>query len=37
MQKKTFEKIIKLSDGGGLYLLLDKKGGAYCNAVHLSI
>lgn len=29
MQKKTFEKIIKLSDGGGLYLLLDKKGGAY--------
>ncbi len=29
MQKKTFEKNIKLSDGGGLYLLLDKKGGAY--------
>lgn len=29
MQKKTFEKIIKLSDGSGLYLLLDKKGGAY--------
>lgn len=29
MQKKSFEKNIKLSDGGGLYLLLDKKGGAY--------
>ena len=29
MQKKLFEKNIKLSDGGGLYLLLDKKGGAY--------
>ncbi|MEB5928616.1 Arm DNA-binding domain-containing protein [Acinetobacter schindleri] len=29
MQKKAFEKNIKLSDGGGLYLLLDKKGGAY--------
>ncbi len=29
MQKKTFEKNIKLSDGGGLYLLLDIKGGAY--------
>ena len=29
MQKKSFEKNMKLSDGGGLYLLLDKKGGAY--------
>ena len=29
MQKKSFEKNIKLSDGGGLYLLLDRKGGAY--------
>lgn len=29
MQKKSFEKNTKLSDGGGLYLLLDKKGGAY--------
>ena len=29
MQKKSFEKNVKLSDGGGLYLLLDKKGGAY--------
>lgn len=29
MQKKSFERNIKLSDGGGLYLLLDKKGGAY--------
>lgn len=29
MQKKLFEKNIKLSDGGGLYLLLDKKGVAY--------
>ena len=29
MQKKTSEKNIKLSDGGGLYLLLDRKGGAY--------
>jgi integrase len=29
MQKKSFEKNAKLSDGGGLYLLLDKKGGAY--------
>ncbi len=29
MQKKSFEKNIKLSDGGGLYLLLDKKGVAY--------
>jgi len=29
VQKKSFEKNIKLSDGGGLYLLLDKKGGAY--------
>ncbi|MEG2749915.1 MAG: integrase, partial [Acinetobacter sp.] len=28
-QKKSFEKIIKLSDGGGLYLLLDTKGGTY--------
>ncbi len=27
MQKKSFEKNIKLSDGGGLYLLLDRKGG----------
>lgn len=25
MQKKTFEKIIKVSDGGGLYLLIDKR------------
>ncbi len=29
MQKKSSEKNIKLSDGGGLYLLLDTKGGAY--------
>ena len=29
IQKKSFEKNTKLSDGGGLYLLLDKKGGAY--------
>ncbi len=29
MQKKSFEKNIKLSDSGGLYLLLDKKRGAY--------
>jgi hypothetical protein len=29
MQKKSAENNIKLSDGGGLYLLLDKKGGAY--------
>ena len=29
MLKKSFEKNIKLSDGGGLYLLLDRKGGAY--------
>ena len=29
MQKKSSEKNIKLSDGGGLYLLLDRKGGAY--------
>lgn len=27
--KKTLDKIKKLSDGGGLYLLLDKKGGTY--------
>ncbi len=27
MQKKSSEKNIKLSDGGGLYLLLDTKGG----------
>lgn len=29
MQKKSFERNIKLSDGDGLYLLLDKKGGSY--------
>ena len=28
-QKKSPEKIIKLADGGGLFLLLDKKGGTY--------
>lgn len=28
MQKKSFEKNMKLSDGGGLYLLLGKKGEA---------
>lgn len=28
-QKKVLEKNIKLSDGDGLYLLLDKKGGTY--------
>lgn len=27
--KKSLDRNIKLSDGGGLYLLLDKKGGAY--------
>lgn len=28
-QKKSPEKIVKLADGGGLFLLLDKKGGTY--------
>lgn len=27
--KKAPDKAIKLSDGGGLYLLIDKKGGTY--------
>lgn len=27
--KKTLDKVVKLSDGGGLYLQLDKKGGTY--------
>ena len=27
--KKSPDKAIKLSDGGGLYLLIDKKGGTY--------
>lgn len=27
--KKAMDKVKKLSDGGGLYLLLDKKGGTY--------
>ena len=35
-QKKPFEKIIKLSDGGGLYLLLDKKGGTYWRLDYIS-
>lgn len=29
MQKKSFERNIKLSDGDGLYLLLGKNGGSY--------
>ena len=28
-QKKSPDKIVKLSDGGGLFLLLDKKCGTY--------
>jgi hypothetical protein len=42
MQKKSFEKNIKLSDGGGLYLLLeallhkDFKDGAFPNCSNLS-
>ena len=27
--KKSSEKAVRLSDGGGLFLLLDKKGGTY--------